>query len=46
MAQRGNIVYIKDDNHNWKKQNSNKNVLVYLLTSNVFKAFVHGKKIL
>lgn len=45
MAQRGNIIYIKHDNHNWKKQNINKNVSVHLLISNVFKAsFVHGKK--
>lgn len=32
MAQRGNIVYIKNDNHNWMKENSEKN-LVYLLIS-------------
>lgn len=32
MAQRGDIVYIKNDNHNWMKENSKKK-LVYLLIS-------------
>lgn len=40
MAQRGNIVYIKHDDHNWKKRKYyiNENALVYFFTSNASKA--------